>query len=154
MKISLALLLTLPFAAATNKFLRNPFTSADEEPCCQNACTDPSQNKYYSIDTRHDLCGECCMADSDYKKYKIFEPGLEKADNDNPCSGFGYPKYTETVTHGALNIKMTLDLYDHADAKVGADTCSDTETLCEWSEGKTECCTQGEMCIPNVGCRC
>ena len=114
-----------------------------------------NENKYYSIDTRHDLCGECCMADEDYDLYKKFEKGLEKADNDSPCEGFGYPKYTETVTHGFWKIKMTLDLYDHADAKaVGEDTCEDTETLCEYTDGKTECCSQGEMCIPNVGCRC
>jgi len=100
------------------------------------------------------------MKPEDFDLYKKFEKGLEKAETDSPCSGFGYPKYTETVTHGFLSIKMTLDLYDHADAKLCGfslkedGTCSDDTELCEYSEGKSECCTQGEMCIPNVGCRC
>ena len=27
------------------------------------------------------------------------------------------------------------------------------KNFCEYSPGKVECCTPGEMCIPNVGCR-
>ncbi|KAL4223697.1 hypothetical protein ACF0H5_017165 [Mactra antiquata] len=33
-------------------------------------------------------------------------------------------------------------------------TCPVGTVKCEYLPGKTECCTQGESCIPNVGCRC
>merc|ERR1711871_87623 len=101
--------------------------------CCSGACTWEGEEKYYSVDTRHDLCGECCMKPEDYNLYHIFERGLKKAEDGDlsPCTTLNYPKYTETVTHGAGPIKMTLDLYDHADAKLCAfplqddGTCSD-----------------------------
>jgi hypothetical protein len=136
--------------------------SDDDEMCCADACTVEGEEKYYSIDTRHDLCGECCMKPEDYNLYHIFERGLKKAEDGDfsPCTGLGFPKYTETVTHGFWKIKMTLDLYDHADNKLCAfplqedGTCADDKDLCEYAEGKSECCTAGEMCIPNVGCRC
>ena len=80
------------------------------DPCCI-ACVIEGQEKYYSIDTRHNNCGECCMDPADYDLYKKLEPGLEKANSSTPCSDLKYPVYLETVTHGAGNIKMTLDLY-------------------------------------------
>lgn len=89
--------------------------AADDDKCCVGAC-EGDLSKYYSIDTRHNMCGECCMLDSDYNKYHLFEPGLTKADNDSPCLPLGFPDYDSTVTHGALNIKMTLDLYNPANA--------------------------------------
>ncbi|GMH89122.1 hypothetical protein TL16_g11359 [Triparma laevis f. inornata] len=171
MKFAAAILLAIPAAMATQPNLRNAqhtFALSDgDEPCCVDACTVEGEEKYYSIDTRHDLCGECCMNPSDFDLYKKFEKGLEKAPDgdDSPCTGFGYPKYTETVTHGAFNIKMTLDLYDHADEEVNKlcgphvyfavndGECPNGTTLCQGG-GEDSCCTQGEMCIPNVGCRC
>ena len=33
-------------------------------------------------------------------------------------------------------------------------TCPVGEPTCTYAPGKTECCFAGEMCIPNVGCRC
>ena len=30
-----------------------------QDICCEN-CTDEGTQKYYSIDTSHDRCGECC----------------------------------------------------------------------------------------------
>jgi protein-disulfide isomerase len=33
-------------------------------------------------------------------------------------------------------------------------TCKPGEKLCNYSPNKYECCTPGEGCIPNVGCRC
>ena len=33
-------------------------------------------------------------------------------------------------------------------------TCAANTTLCNWEPNKYECCTKGENCIPNAGCRC
>jgi protein-disulfide isomerase len=33
-------------------------------------------------------------------------------------------------------------------------TCPAGEPTCTYLPGKTQCCLPGEMCIPNVGCRC
>lgn len=85
---------------------------ADDDKCCEGEC-EGDLNKYYSIDTRHNKCGECCMLDSDYNKFKLFEPGLTKANVSSPCPfQLGYPDYDSTVTHGFGDLKMTLDLYD------------------------------------------
>jgi len=32
--------------------------------------------------------------------------------------------------------------------------CPPTAPPCEYLPGKVQCCRAGEMCIPNVGCRC
>jgi hypothetical protein len=51
----------------------------------------------------------------DPKKYNLFhrfESNLTKADNDEPCKGFGYTKYDSTDTHGFGPVSVTLDLYD------------------------------------------
>ena len=34
------------------------------------------------------------------------------------------------------------------------ETCPSTQTVCDYEPKKYECCTKGENCIPNVGCRC
>ena len=34
------------------------------------------------------------------------------------------------------------------------ETCPTGQTLCDYEPKKFECCTKGEDCIPNVGCRC
>ena len=99
----LSLLLLLGATKAAN--LR---AAKDEEMCCEGECEGDLQ-KYYSIDTRHNMCGECCMLDSDYDKYKLFEPGLTKANVSSPCLPLGYPTYDSTVTHGGGPIQMTLD---------------------------------------------
>jgi cathepsin X len=87
-----------------------------EEPCCKS-CTAP-ENKYYSIDKTHNMCGECCMKDSDFWLYKMFEPGLTKATDNSPCSDNHYSNYSSTVTHGFGPVKMTLDLYSPDEALV------------------------------------
>merc|ERR1719181_1082944 len=90
------------------------------EPCCIGACTKPGEAKYYSVDTMHDMCGECCMNPKNYNLYHLFEPGLRKANGTySPCAfqksphagELNYTLYDSTVTHGAGPIKMTLDLY-------------------------------------------
>eukprot|EP00296_Roombia_truncata_P009777 JP448410.1.p2 GENE.JP448410.1~~JP448410.1.p2 ORF type:complete len:65 (+),score=24.62 JP448410.1:199-393(+) len=60
----------------------------------------------------HNKCGENCMKDSDYWKYKPFEWGLHKADTNTPCADRSFGVYNGTVTHGFGPIKMTLDLYN------------------------------------------
>ena len=70
------------------------------------------ETKYFSIDTKHNMCGECCMKPDDFSKYHMFEPGLTLANSTTPCLDLNYATYTETVTHGFATIKMTLDLYD------------------------------------------
>eukprot|EP00833_Pecoramyces_ruminatium_P018057 jgi/Orpsp1_1/1192089/evm.model.d7180000090535.1 len=85
-----------------------------EEKCCTK-CTKKGEEKYYSIDLKHDMCGECCMKPILYPVYHLFEKGLLKAENEHPCHELGYTKYVSTETHGALFIKQTLDKYDHED---------------------------------------
>jgi len=84
-----------------------PFVSDDK--CC-TACVAPHE-KYYSIDKVHNMCGECCMDPKDFWKYKIFEPGLTNATDNNPCAEAKFTDYQSTVTHGFGPVKMTLDLY-------------------------------------------
>ena len=40
------------------------------------------------------------------------------------------------------------------DDDLPADTCTDDQTYCQYAPGAGYCCSAGEMCIPNVGCRC
>ena len=151
-----------PITSVVDAFssLLNSGSSGDVPPCCV-ACPNEGEVKYYSIDTRHDLCGECCMNPKDYNTYHLFEKGLTLATvQTNQCEVLGYPAYTETVTHGALMIKMTLDLYDHAPEVEGAsavDVDCVKASQCAWNVNDPtaiECCTGGEMCIMGVGCRC
>jgi len=69
---------------------------ADQPKCCVGACATEGEEKYYSIDKIHHMCGECCMKPSDFLKYKLFEPGLKKAANNSPCNPLGFPNYSET----------------------------------------------------------
>ena len=60
------------------------------------------------------MCGESCMNESDFWKYKLFEPGLQKAERGDatPCHDAGYSNYYETDTHGVPYIlTITLDMY-------------------------------------------
>jgi hypothetical protein len=90
-----------------------------EEMCCKGVCEVDGEEKYYSIDTRHNMCGECCMKPEDFDLYKKFEKGLEPAPNGTvtPCADLNYHTYVETETHGFATIKMTLDLYDPDEEK-------------------------------------
>mmetsp|Transcript_1035 Transcript_1035/g.1038 ORF Transcript_1035/g.1038 Transcript_1035/m.1038 type:complete len:105 (-) Transcript_1035:188-502(-) len=85
------------------------------ELCCQGQCTIQGEEKYYSIDTRHNMCGECCMKPEDYDLYKKFEKGLTAANGTvNPCYELNYPTYVQTETHGFGTVTMTLDMYSPA----------------------------------------
>ena len=81
-----------------------------EEKCCVE-CTNENEQKFYSIDTLFDRCGECCFNPKKYWLYRIFEFGLKEAEVDHPCQEAGYTEYEVTETHGAIGIKMTLDKY-------------------------------------------
>jgi len=89
---------------------------AQSELCCQT-CPD-GQQKYYSVDMKHGHCGEACIDPSKFGIFHVFESNLTIADGStgfSSCADLGWPKYTETVTHGdPLKIlQVTLDLYDH-----------------------------------------
>lgn len=53
--------------------------------------------KYFSLSNHR--CGEGCFNPKDYPKYKIFEPGLTKADTNTPCIDRNYPVFNGTYTH-------------------------------------------------------
>jgi hypothetical protein len=36
----------------------------------------------------------------------------------------------------------------------GSPSCPDGQFVCKYLPGKSQCCTKGESCIMNVGCRC
>jgi hypothetical protein len=97
-----------------------------EDMCCQT-CADGLQ-KYYSVDMKHGHCGEACIKPSKFGLFKVFESNLTIADGStgySSCADLGWPKYSETVTHGDPFglLSVTLDLYDHNDAVASSETC-------------------------------
>jgi hypothetical protein len=53
------------------------------------------------------------MRPEDYETFLKFEPNLLPAASNTttPCLDNGYDIYLETESHGAGNVKMTLDMY-------------------------------------------
>ena len=99
--------------------------------CC-NACPE-GQIKTYSIDKMFNMCGESCMAEKDYWKYKIFEPGMKKANSfdEKACEKQGYSVYKETDTHGVPHIiSMTVDMYKMPQGMLDSEMSDITEE--EW----------------------
>lgn len=90
-------------------------TDTEDAKCCSNCDIDGGYAKYYSIAKIQDTCGECCMLPEDFKKYKLFEPGLKLADSNEPCLDRNYSTYKGTYTHGENSPldPMVLDIYDH-----------------------------------------
>ena len=88
---------------------------AAEDMCC-SACDGEGVSKYFSIDPVHGHCGECCIKDSQFWVYKIFEKYLQKAENGNtssPCSENGFTDYWMTETHGVPHLlSVTVDFYN------------------------------------------
>ena len=85
-----------------------------EEKCCSE-CTKNNKVKYYSVDRKYDMCGECCLNPKKFYFYKIFESGLTLAENDNPCETLGYTKHVGIETHGFFAFSVTLDKYKKPD---------------------------------------
>ena len=86
--------------------------------CC-DSCQEPLQ-KYFSVDTKHGFCGECCMDPKYFWLYKIFEPTLDQdLSTNSPCSDREYTEYQYTPTHGVWPVTMTLDLYGPKSSDVG-----------------------------------
>ena len=86
--------------------------SSMADHCC-GSCTD-GKIKTYSVDHIFNECGEACMMEKDFWKYKIFEPGMKKAVSANAtvCHDLGYSQYDKTDTHGVPGIiSMTLDMF-------------------------------------------
>ena len=88
--------------AAVSSFLTK---TEPTEHCCI-ACTVVGEEKYYSIDNSHGMCGECCMNPSLYNVYKVFEWGLAKDEKDSatPCADRNYTRYMYSPTHGVWPI--------------------------------------------------
>lgn len=87
--------------------------SEDTEQCCVGKCSVDGEEKFYSIDDKTNYCGEACMKPEDYDLYHKFEKNLLPANATvTPCADLNYHTYLDTVTHGFLTVKMTLDLYD------------------------------------------
>ena len=102
--------------------------AANQDPCC-NVCPD-GQIKTYSVDRIFNMCGESCMEPKDYWKYKIFEPGMHKADgnDDTACAKQGYADYKETDTHGVPGlISMVVDMYKIHEGMLDAELSQLTE---------------------------
>ena len=77
--------------------------------CC-DTCSEGTE-KYYSIPiASKDHCGESCIDPNNYRKFKLLEPKLTKADSNTPCLDRGYTYY-ETEKHGFGPIKIAVDLY-------------------------------------------
>jgi len=81
-------------------------------PCC-GSCTAP-QKKYFSIDTKRNMCGEVCINPLWFRLFKIFEPSLAGpvGGDEIICKEKHFSTYNTTVTHGAGPIHVTLDLYN------------------------------------------
>jgi len=80
--------------------------------CCEK-CPE-GQIKTYSVDHFFNMCGESCMNESDFWKFKLFEPNLTKADaiDQGICSMIGFSEYVKTETHGIPGLEgITLDMY-------------------------------------------
>ena len=117
MRITLAVLALMSSTQANNfltkeieKFEQWEESAEPTTPCC-NRCDEP-QEKYYSVDKAHGMCGEACMLPKHFWIFKIFEPSLAKDETTNsPCAVRKYTIYKETPTHGVWPVTMTLDLY-------------------------------------------
>ena len=80
------------------------------QKCC-DICVNDTE-KYYSIPLTHKTnCGESCLNPDDYKKYKIFEPALTKANTPYPCNKKGFITFLDTEIHSIGSIQVELDLF-------------------------------------------
>jgi len=87
----------------------------DPDAKCCTACEE-DEEKYYSIAHLLHNCGESCLNPEDFKKYKLFEPGLTLADSPTPCADRNYTTYLKTAVHGEHSPldPIAVDLYKPA----------------------------------------
>jgi len=107
MKLFHTIIVSLFFTATLGAIIPK---KADPLPKCCEKCS-KGKEKFYSVDTKHDRCGECCMKPKLYWFYHLFESGLAQAEVENPCHELGYTEYETTEKHGFLFISSTLDKY-------------------------------------------
>lgn len=87
-----------------------------QQKCCQ-ICT-KEKIKYFSIPKLQNYnCGETCLLEQDYYKYKLFEPELKKAITQNPCLDLGYKKYVKTEKHSKGKLSVNIDFYTNKNLK-------------------------------------
>ena len=92
----------------------------NNEKCCDTCPED--KDKYYSIPILfNDHCGESCISEQDYYKYKLLEPKLTKAKTNTPCLDMGYSAYEKTEEHSFGPINVLVDLYKKT--KLEANDC-------------------------------
>tara|TARA_B100001287_G_C22675390_1_gene527387 strand:- start:1712 stop:2746 length:1035 start_codon:yes stop_codon:yes gene_type:complete len=92
------------YALYDNNILTN------DDKCCVSCPQDT--DKYYSIPILfNDHCGESCISEKDYYKYKLLEPKLTKAKTNTPCLDMGYSTYEKTEKHSFGPINVLVDLY-------------------------------------------
>ena len=85
--------------------------AAAQDRCCES-CPE-GKNKYHSVDNLIGHCGESCISDGDYWKFKPFEPTLTKSEDNTPCANRGWTTYWETQTHGIpIILDVTVDLFN------------------------------------------
>ena len=109
MKKMLAIIGPILTAAGIIYLINENNEQNSNEKCCQK-CANTNKVKYYSIDTKYDRCGECCLNPNSFWLFKLFESGLTLA-NDKTCSSLGYTIYEVTESHGFPPIKVTIDKY-------------------------------------------
>ena len=104
----------IPDICQKNNLLKCPSSqlqSKDEtnDKCCET-CSD-GKEKYYSVPIlSNDHCGESCISEKDYYKYKLLEPKITKANTNTPCFDMGYSSY-ENFSPG-LGFKLLIKAID------------------------------------------
>ena len=122
----------VPEICQKNNLLQCPSGLHDKyfnKKCC-DTCPDGTE-KYYSIPiASNDHCGESCIDPKNYKKFKLLEPKLTKADTNTPCLDRGYTYY-ESEKHGFGPIKIAVDLYKKDELKsANCGTCGTGYQTC------------------------
>ena len=118
--------------------------AATRDKCCET-CPEDKILTYSIVKFPGKACGRSCIKESDFWKYKIFEPNMKRAETNNahPCADNGLGKYWETETHGAFGFTVDVDLYHPTeDLEVCAPDC------------KQICCRNGggDACLKGCGC--
>jgi len=60
----------------------------------------------------------------------------------------------DSILSSSTNKRPRQNLQQQLQSEKRNDDCPVGQTYCEYLPDQVECCTSGESCIPNVGCRC